>query len=183
MNNPFNFSNFTRQSPKGIFVIYTNLLFKGIKVTWFLLILIIKDFSKIKELGATYFYLGLGAVLLFLLIRAYLTYKNFQFNLHLGHHAALGTAISLDGIIFDHGGFAIDGDLISVNTMLLHFMPKEQAIPVWGKILLDTAIHIGHFSGMVFWSAQFYVTGAFTVLGAAFTALTALVVHPLRSLR
>ena len=85
MNNPFNFSNFTRQSPKGIFVIYTNLLFKGIKVTWFLLILIIKDFSKIKELGATYFYLGLGAVLLFLLIRAYLTYKNFQFKVENNH--------------------------------------------------------------------------------------------------
>jgi fatty acid desaturase len=96
--------------------------------------------------------------------------------LHLGHHAALGTAISLDGIIFDHGGFAIDGDLISVNTMLLHFMPKEQAIPVWGKILLDTAIHIGHFSGMVFWSAQFYVTGAFTVLGGALF-LVAFVLH------
>jgi fatty acid desaturase len=107
--------------------------------------------------------------------------------LHLGHHAALGTAIldsgtaaGVAGIIFDHGGFAVDGDLISVNTMLLHFMPKEHACPVWAKIpckvLLDTVTHIAHFVGMVIWSAQFYVMAAFTVLGGALF-LIACVLH------
>ena len=85
MNNSFDFSNFTKQSPKGVFVIYTNVLIKSIKFTWFLLFLIIKDFSKIKALGASYFYLGVGVILFFFLVRAYLVYKNFQFKIENNH--------------------------------------------------------------------------------------------------
>jgi putative membrane protein len=85
MSNSFNFSSFCRQSPKGILVIYLNQIYGVIKVTWFLLFLIIKDFSKIKALGLAYFYLGIAAILLLLLIRAYLVYKNFQFKIEKEH--------------------------------------------------------------------------------------------------
>jgi putative membrane protein len=44
-----------------------------------------KDFSKIKALGPVYFYLGTGAILFFLLIRAYLIYINFQFKIDQEH--------------------------------------------------------------------------------------------------
>ena len=48
MNNSFDFSSFSKQSPKGIFVIYINSIIKCIKVTWILLFLILKDFSEIQ---------------------------------------------------------------------------------------------------------------------------------------
>ncbi|PQJ82039.1 PH domain-containing protein [Polaribacter glomeratus] len=81
MNNSFDFSNFSRQSPKGILVIYIHLIYKLIKVSWLLLLLLIKDFSKLSNLGANYLYLSLTLLLLLLLARAYLTYKNFQFKI------------------------------------------------------------------------------------------------------
>ncbi|PQJ78474.1 PH domain-containing protein [Polaribacter porphyrae] len=81
MNNSFNFSEFSRQSPKGILVIYINLIYRVIKLTWIFLFIILKDFSKISNVGANYFYLGLVSVLIFLLVRAYLIYKNFQFKI------------------------------------------------------------------------------------------------------
>lgn len=86
MNNSFNFSNFSRQSPKGILVIYITLIYKTIKLTWLLIFFIFKDFSKISsKLGANYIYLGLAIILLFLLVRAYLVYKNFQFKIENEH--------------------------------------------------------------------------------------------------
>ena len=86
MNNSFNFSNFSRQSPKGILVIYIALIYKTIKLSWILLFFIFKDFTKISsKLGANYIYLGLGVILLFLLVRAYLVYKNFQFKIENEH--------------------------------------------------------------------------------------------------
>ncbi len=85
MSNSFDFSSFSKQSPKGILVIYISLIYKVIRFTWVLLFLLIKDFSRIKALGPVYFYLGLGAILLFLLIRAYLTYTNFQFKIDKEH--------------------------------------------------------------------------------------------------
>ncbi|TXD51316.1 PH domain-containing protein [Polaribacter sp. IC063] len=81
MNNSFDFSNFSRQSPKGILVIYTNLIYKVIRVTWLLLFLILKDFSKVFSIVGNYIYLGLVVLLLLLLARAYLIYKNFQFKI------------------------------------------------------------------------------------------------------
>jgi putative membrane protein len=85
MNNSFDFSNFSRQSPKGILVIYINLIYKVIKVSWLLLFLIVKDFSKVSKIGANYIYLGVAVLLLFLLARAYLIYKNFQFRISKEH--------------------------------------------------------------------------------------------------
>ena len=85
MSNSFDFSSFSKQSPKGVLVIYISQLYKLIRFTWVLLFLLMKDFSRIKALGPVYFYLGLGAILLFLLIRAYLTYTNFQFKIDQEH--------------------------------------------------------------------------------------------------
>jgi len=82
MSNSFNFSNFSRQSSKGVLVIYINLIYNLIKFTWFLLFLIIKDFTKLSNsLGANYIYLGVAFILILLLIRAYLVYENFQFKI------------------------------------------------------------------------------------------------------
>ena len=85
MSNSFDFSSFSKQSPKGVLVIYVSQIYKLIRFTWVLLFLLMKDFSRIKALGPVYFYLGLGAILLFLLIRAYLTYTNFQFKIDQEH--------------------------------------------------------------------------------------------------
>lgn len=81
MNNSTYLQDFTRQSSKGILVIYMNLIYKFLKATWILLFLFIKDFSKFN--ADKLFYIGLGSVflLLFLLIRSYLLYKNFVFKI------------------------------------------------------------------------------------------------------
>lgn len=81
MNNSFDFSSFSKQSPKGIFVIYINSIIKCIKVTWILLFLILKDFSEISDGRLNYMYAGVILILVFLLIRAYLVFKNFQFKI------------------------------------------------------------------------------------------------------
>ncbi|MGK0326193.1 MAG: putative membrane protein, partial [Polaribacter sp.] len=86
MSNSFNFSSFSRQSSKGVLVIYINIIYNVIKFTWFLLFLIIKDFSKVSaRIGVNYIYLGLVLILLFLLVRSYLIYKNFQFKIEDEH--------------------------------------------------------------------------------------------------
>ena len=85
MNNSFDFSNFSKQSSKGIFVIYMNQIYKTIKTIWVLLFFGIKDFSKITNLSTNYIYLILVFILLFLLVRAYLIYKNFLFKIENEH--------------------------------------------------------------------------------------------------
>jgi putative membrane protein len=81
MNNSFDFSIFSRQSPKGILVIYIHLIYKVIKVSWILLFLVLKDFSRMSKIGENYIYLSLAVILILLLVRAYLIYKNFQFKI------------------------------------------------------------------------------------------------------
>lgn len=85
MNNLFDFSTFSRQSKKGILVIYINLIYKTIRLSWVLLFFVVKDFNKIASIGIHYIYLGLAAVLFLILIRAYLIYKNFQFKIENDH--------------------------------------------------------------------------------------------------
>ncbi|MDG2193828.1 MAG: PH domain-containing protein [Polaribacter sp.] len=99
------FTEFSKQSPKGILVIYGNLLYKLLKGTWFLLFLFIKDFSKITEETLGYIYLGIAVVLLLFLFRAFLLYKNFQFKIAEGHFVLkqgifkkTDTSVSLDRI-------------------------------------------------------------------------------------
>lgn len=85
MNNSFDFSKFSRQSPKGILVLYLLFIYKFIKVTWILLFFAVKDFNKISSIKLTYIFICIAAVLIFLLIRAYLIYKNFQFKVVNNH--------------------------------------------------------------------------------------------------
>ena len=85
MNNSFNFSEFSRQSPKGILVIYLNQIYNAIRVSWIVLFFIFKDFSEFSDTKALYIILGVVAVLVFLLIRAILTFKNFIFKIEDQH--------------------------------------------------------------------------------------------------
>ncbi|WP_435415995.1 PH domain-containing protein [Polaribacter aestuariivivens] len=105
MDNSENFSQFRRQSKKGILVIYINLLYKVLKAFWILLFLFIQRFSKISETTLTYIYLGVGFLLLFFLIRAFLIFKNFQFKIENNHFilkkgiiSKTNTSISFDRI-------------------------------------------------------------------------------------
>jgi putative membrane protein len=85
MNNSFNFSEFSKQSPKGIVVIYLNLIYKSIKLTWILLFFVVRDFYKIVNYTGGYIYLIFFLLMLVLLIRAILLYNNFQFKIDKEH--------------------------------------------------------------------------------------------------
>jgi putative membrane protein len=85
MDNDSLFSDFSKQSPKGILVIYAKLLFKAFKATWILLIIFIQRFSNLSEDALSYIYIGIVVFLIFFLIRAYLIYKNFLFRITDGH--------------------------------------------------------------------------------------------------
>ncbi|WP_373940797.1 PH domain-containing protein [Polaribacter sejongensis] len=85
MNNTFDFSQFSKQSKKGILVIYLKLLYKVLKAFWVLLFLFIQKFSELNESTFFYIYLGLGFLFLFFLIRAFLIYENFQFKVQNNH--------------------------------------------------------------------------------------------------
>jgi len=85
MNNTFNFSEFSKQSSKGIFVIYISLIYSTLKISWIFIFLIFKDFSEISNTKLLYISLIIGIILLFLLIRAILIYKNFQFKITNNH--------------------------------------------------------------------------------------------------
>ncbi|MFY0629274.1 MAG: PH domain-containing protein [Flavobacteriaceae bacterium] len=77
-----NFSEFSRQSPKGIVVIYGRLMVRLFKATWVLFFLFFTQwFSKLSGRELLYVFLGFGFVLLFLLVRAYLIYRNYQFKI------------------------------------------------------------------------------------------------------
>ena len=85
MNNTFDFSQFSKQSKKGILIIYLKLLYNLLKNFWILLFLFIQKFSKLNESTFFYIYLGLGFLFLFFLIRAFLIYENFQFKVQDNH--------------------------------------------------------------------------------------------------
>lgn len=85
MNNSIDFSNFSKQSAKGIIVIYLALIYKTIRLSWVLLFFVVKDFNKISNFGLNYILLGLGLILFIFLVRAYLIYKNFQFKIENDH--------------------------------------------------------------------------------------------------
>ena len=85
MGNSENFSQFKRQSKKGILVIYLNILYKALRAFWILLFLFIQKFSKISESTLFYIYLGVAALFVFFLIRAFLIFKNFQFKIENQH--------------------------------------------------------------------------------------------------
>ncbi len=75
-----NNTNFSRQSSKGIIVIYAKLLLSFFKSSWILFFFIFKDFYKLSSVKLLYIFIGISVVLLVLLVRAYLLYKNFLFR-------------------------------------------------------------------------------------------------------
>jgi putative membrane protein len=85
MGNSENFSEFRRQSKKGILVIYLNILYKAFRAFWIFLFLFLQKFSKISESTLFYMYIGVGALFVFFLIRAFLIFKNFQFKIENQH--------------------------------------------------------------------------------------------------
>ena len=85
MGNPSLFDDFSKQSRKGIFVIYIQLLFKAFKATWFLGILCIQQFSKVPDIARVWIYVGLFVFFLFFLMRAFLIYSNFLFKVEAQH--------------------------------------------------------------------------------------------------
>ncbi|EAR11602.1 hypothetical protein PI23P_00310 [Polaribacter irgensii 23-P] len=85
MDSTENFSQFRRQSKKGILVIYLNLIYTALKAFWLLLVIFLQKFSNISESTVFYIYLSVGGLLLFFLIRAFLIFKNFQFKIENQH--------------------------------------------------------------------------------------------------
>lgn len=85
MASTFKFTEFSKQSPRGILVIYFRQLYSTIKITWILIFFALKDFSKITQIGDGYVYATLIVLLLVYLVRAYLIYQNFQFKVDENH--------------------------------------------------------------------------------------------------
>lgn len=81
MDSNHNFSEFSRQSLKGVIIIYLNGIVKIIKKTWVLWVLLIARFSKYTSTENKYILLCISLFLFFLLIRSYLMFKFFQFKL------------------------------------------------------------------------------------------------------
>lgn len=81
MDNTSAFSEFSRQSSKGILVIYFGLLFKTLKLTWIFIFIFIRRITQIPPDKIIFFYLIIIGVLVFLFVRAYLIYRTFQFKI------------------------------------------------------------------------------------------------------
>ena len=85
MNHNYSFSAFSKQSSKGILVIYGDILIKILKQTWVLFLLFLSKISEISEGQSFYIYLGVLVVFMFSLVRAYLSYINFKFKIENNH--------------------------------------------------------------------------------------------------
>ncbi|WP_442267092.1 PH domain-containing protein [Tenacibaculum sp. ZS6-P6] len=105
MSNEINFSEFSRQSLKGVLIISGKFLFQLLKGTWVVFLVFITKASKISSIDAIYFYAMIVLLLLFVVIRSYLVYRNFKFKidgdyfvLKNGIIAKKNTAIAFDRI-------------------------------------------------------------------------------------
>lgn len=85
MNHSDFFSEFSRQSFKGVLVIYGNLLVKIFKRIWVIFLLLINKISQIYEAEPFHIYWGLVGIFVFILLNAYFQYRNFMFKLSDGH--------------------------------------------------------------------------------------------------
>lgn len=85
MNKSFDFSQYSRQSVKGILILYIQQIYAILKVSWVLIFFIVKDFSKVSKIGEFYIYAGGFLLLTFFLVRAILLYRNFKFKIVDGH--------------------------------------------------------------------------------------------------
>ncbi len=81
MNSQYSFSAFSRQSPKGIIVNYFILLYKILKASWALVILL---FTK-DDINYNTVFLGVGLALIVILVIATLQYLFFKFKIEDQH--------------------------------------------------------------------------------------------------
>lgn len=125
-----NFSEFSRQSSKGILVIYGRLMVRLFKATWVLFFLFFTQwFSKLSGRELLYVLLGLGFVLIFLLVRAYLIYRNYQFKIE-------GDYFILKQGILSKSNTSISFDRIQNINFKQNLI--QQAINVYG-VSIETA--------------------------------------------
>ena len=82
MSHKYSFIKFSRQSSKGVIVIYGDMLIKILKQTWVLFLIFVSRISQISEIQSFYMYLGIFSIFIFTLIRAYLSYRNFKFKIN-----------------------------------------------------------------------------------------------------
>ena len=78
MSNTFDFSIFSRQSSKGIVVNYFMIFFKFLKSSWVLIPIIFT--KKASSFGSVEIILALLVLLIYILVRAVLSYLNFKFK-------------------------------------------------------------------------------------------------------
>lgn len=81
MSSEINFSEFSRQSLKGILIIYGKILFRVLKGSWVLLFVFISRISKNNTVNLNHIYIALSVLFLYILIRSYLVYRNFKFKI------------------------------------------------------------------------------------------------------
>lgn len=78
MENKFDFSSFSKQSTRGVLVYYFKILYKIIRITWILILLMLS--KKSSEVFQTYFFIAIAVILIYVLISAILTFLNFRFK-------------------------------------------------------------------------------------------------------
>ena len=85
MNDTTPFSDFSRQSPKGILVIYGDTLLQVLKQSWVLAAIFITRLSRFSEQDLQYIYLGIIGIFILTLFTSYLSYRNFMFKVEDNH--------------------------------------------------------------------------------------------------
>lgn len=129
MSKTFDFSEFSRQSLRGIIVIYGNLIIKIFKATWFVFLLLFTKLNLLTAYGKNYLILGLFGLFVFLLIRSYLLFRNFQFKIE-------GTYFILKRGIFSKKDTAIAFDRIQNINFSQNLL--QQLINVY-EVRIETA--------------------------------------------
>jgi Predicted membrane protein len=85
MTNTLPFSTFTKQSKKGIVVLYIDSLYAFLKATWILFLVFFQKFSDFTGNKLTYIYIGIAVLIILLFLTAYLRFINFKFKVNNGH--------------------------------------------------------------------------------------------------
>ncbi|CAM1344478.1 PH domain-containing protein [Tenacibaculum amylolyticum] len=129
MSKTFDFSEYSRQSLKGIVVMYGNLIIKIFKATWFVFLLLFTKLNLLSTSGKNYLILGLSVLFIFLLIRSYLLFRNFQFKIE-------GTYFILKRGIFSKKDTAIAFDRIQNINFSQNLI--QQLINVY-EVRIETA--------------------------------------------
>ena len=80
MDNSFDFSVFSKQSPKGIIVNYFLIFTKLLKSSWVLIPLLLTE--KSENFSVSKIIVGVVLILIFILFRSVLLYLNYKFKVY-----------------------------------------------------------------------------------------------------